>query len=69
MGYNSKKCHSFWLRLLSINNKGKFRILCSQVCPINDLYILNVFLKQRPKIADMKNLFYFPFVVLFQAGA
>jgi len=69
IGYNSKKCRTpFGYDFLSINNKGNFRILCFQVCPINDLLILNVFSETETEIADMKNLFYFPFVVLFQAG-
>ena len=42
--YNNKKYRTpFGYDFLSINNKGNFRILCFQVCPINDLHILNVF--------------------------
>ena len=68
-GHNSKKCRTpFGYDFLSINNKGKFRIVCFQVCPVNDLHILKVFSETETEIADMKNLFYFPFVVLFQAG-
>jgi len=68
-GHNSKKCRSpFGYDCLSIQNSGKFLFLCFPVCPINDLHILKVFSETDTEIADMKNLFYFPFVVFFQAG-